>query len=186
MPLFRSWRERFFPAHLWLEEINTNLPKAGCSFGDVFARLKTLSLYIPTASPSLICLLTLAPHCFSLSDSTKKLGIQTLTKWVFWDTSLLSSQSAGFPNRVIFLASTPRLLESLASHAASGACLGSVTVRRIFPCWASQRLASGGFLSSGKTVSLLALLLLTLCSGNYHLFSFKALPLASNWGITAT
>ena len=33
-----------------------------------FARLKTLSLFCPTATPSLFCLLFLVPHCFLLSD----------------------------------------------------------------------------------------------------------------------
>ena len=33
-----------------------------------FASLKFLSLYFPTASPSLFCLLTLVPKCFSLAS----------------------------------------------------------------------------------------------------------------------
>ena len=34
------------------------------------------------ASPSLFCLLTLVPHCFFYSDSTKERGIQTPTRWL--------------------------------------------------------------------------------------------------------
>ena len=41
-----------------------------------FARLKMLSLYFPTASPSLFCLLTLVPHCW------------TLKNWCFWTVVL--------------------------------------------------------------------------------------------------
>ena len=57
-----------------------------------FARLKTLSLYFPIASPSLFCLLTLVPHCFW---SIKETDIQTPVRCLFWGTSLLPSQSAG-------------------------------------------------------------------------------------------
>ena len=69
---------------------------------------------------------TLFPHLPHLR-SIKEPGIQTLTRCLFWDVSLLSSQSAGFLNKVIFLASTSRLLDSLASHAPSRASLDSVT-----------------------------------------------------------
>ena len=47
-------------------------------------------------------------------------------KMVILRFSLLSSQSAGFLNKVIFLTSTSRLLDSLASHAPSRASLDSV------------------------------------------------------------
>ena len=53
------------PAHLWIEKINIPFPKTGPS-RRCFARLKTLSLYFPTASPSLFCLLTLVSRCLSL------------------------------------------------------------------------------------------------------------------------
>ena len=44
-------------------------PSEGWTFSwRCFARLKTLSLYFPTASSSLFCLLTLVPHCFFLSN----------------------------------------------------------------------------------------------------------------------
>ena len=46
-------------------------------------------------------------HCFSLSDSMKETDIQTPMKWLFLDTSLPSSQSASFPTKVVFHASTP-------------------------------------------------------------------------------
>ena len=68
-----------------------------------------LLLYFLTASPSLFCLFTLLPHRLSLSDSIKETGIQTQIRWFFRDTSLSSSQSAGFLNKVVFFASTPRL-----------------------------------------------------------------------------
>ena len=90
-------------------------PAKGWPFPEMFLkteRLKTLSLYFSTASPSLFCLLTLVLHCLSPSDSVKELGIQTLTRWLLWDISLPSSWSAGFPNK-IFLASIPCLLDSL-------------------------------------------------------------------------
>ena len=45
-----------------------------------------------------------APH-FSIKEP----GIQTPTKWLFWDISLPSSWSASSPNKLKFLASTPLL-----------------------------------------------------------------------------
>ena len=72
----------------------------------------------------LIALFTLLHHCLSLSTlpfllnfliislsgSIKEPGIQTQTRWLFWDISLPSSWSAGFLNKVIFLASAHCLL----------------------------------------------------------------------------
>ena len=115
-------REIIWSCHLWIEEINTLLPKASD-----FSRLKTLSLCFPTASSSLSCLLTLIPPCFFLSDSIRETGIQTTTRWLLWDITLPSSQSAGFPNKVVFLASTPCLLYSLACSVISRASLDLVT-----------------------------------------------------------
>ena len=46
---------------------------------------------------------------------------------IFWNTSLPSSQSAGLQNKVIFLASTPRLSDLLACHVVSRPSLVSVT-----------------------------------------------------------
>ena len=64
--------------------------------------------------------------------SIKEPGIQTQIRWLFWGASLPSLRSAGFPNKVIFLASTPRLLDSLACLVASRMSLDSVTI------WLSQ------------------------------------------------
>ena len=83
---------------------------------------------------------SLLPHCLSLSIlpfdfsfslllslwSIREPGIQTPQRWLFWGTSLPSSQSADFPNKVVFLASTPHLADSLACHAMSRASLNSV------------------------------------------------------------
>ena len=57
----------------------------------------------------------------------KEPGTQTLTRWLFWDISLPSSSSAGFLNKVVFLASTS-LSDSLACRVASRMSLDSVTV----------------------------------------------------------
>ena len=51
-------------------------------------------LYSLTSSPSLFY---------------KRANIQTLTRWLFWDISLPSSQTAGFLNKVVFLVSPPHL-----------------------------------------------------------------------------
>ena len=61
-------------------ELNTSFPEADS--WRCFARLKTLFTLLLTASPSLFCLLTLVPHCFSLSlsDSINEPCIQTLTR----------------------------------------------------------------------------------------------------------
>ena len=45
-----------------------------------------------------------APH-FSIKEP----GIQTPTKWLYWDISLPSSWAASSPNKLKFLASTPLL-----------------------------------------------------------------------------
>ena len=69
-----------------------------------FARLKTVSLYFPTASPSLSCLLTLVPLW-----SIKAHGIQTPIRWLFWGASLSSSWSA---SSLIKVSSLPQHLVS--------------------------------------------------------------------------
>ena len=51
-----------------------------------------------------------------LSPSINKLDIQTLIRWLFWDISLPSFLSAGFLNKVIFLASTCCLLVNWLLH----------------------------------------------------------------------
>ena len=58
---------QFVLAHLWIEEVNT-LSKGWTLPWRCFAILKTFSLYFPTESPSLLCLLTLVPYCFFFSD----------------------------------------------------------------------------------------------------------------------
>ena len=69
------------------------LPKAGHSRG----YLQNLRPFYFTSSPP-------PPLC-----AIKETGIQTPIRWFIGDTSLPYSRSASFPNKVIFLASTPRL-----------------------------------------------------------------------------
>ena len=69
----------------------------------------------------LLCFLT-SPLLWSIKEP----GVQILVRWLFWGASLLSSQSSGFQNKVVFLASTPSLLDSLACPAASRASLDLV------------------------------------------------------------
>ena len=64
-----------------------------------------------------------APQLYSIKEP----DIHTPTRWLFSDISLPSSWSAGFLNKVIFLASTLCPLDSLASHVASRVSLDSVT-----------------------------------------------------------
>ena len=131
--------------------------------------MKTLSLYLPTVSPSLFYLLTLVLPCFSLSDCIKEPGLQTLTRWLLWDIRLLSSWSASFPIKVIFLASTFHLLDSLACCAASRVGLGSVTgcvhfsflvvqllsrIQLFATPWTAARQASLPFTSLGQEIKL--------------------------------
>ena len=83
----------------------------------------TSSLLLPR-----FCLQTLGPHCFSPSGSIKKKnGIQAPTRWLFWDINLPSSQSAGFLNKALFVASTPYFSDLLASHVVNRVSLNSVT-----------------------------------------------------------
>lgn len=63
-----------------------------------------------------ICKIMAFPLYFksSLLCSIKEPGIQTARRWLLRYISLPSSPSAGFPNKAIFLASTPYLPDSLA------------------------------------------------------------------------
>ena len=80
-----------------MEEISTSLSKAEPSWS-CCPRLKTLFLYFLTASPSLFCPLTSVPHCFFLSLwFYKRTCHLTTIRWLLWEISLTSSQSAGFP-----------------------------------------------------------------------------------------
>ena len=82
----------------WLwekKEINTSLPEAGPP-GHVLQAWWPFLLYLLIAFPSLFCLLTLVARGFSLW-SIEEPGIQTWTRWLFWDISLPSSPSASFP-----------------------------------------------------------------------------------------
>ena len=95
---------------------------------------------------------TLLPHCLSFSIlpfnfSSSLLvslwpihepGIQTPIRWLFWGASLPSCWSAGSPIWSLFLASTPRLSDSLAPCVASRASLDSVMP---WPAWNSKRVA---------------------------------------------
>ena len=118
--------ERLNNNKLWIEEINTPLLRLAIP----------LEMFCKTEDP-----FTLLPHCTSLSIlpfdfsfslflslwCIKEPGIQTPRRWLFWGTSLPSSQSAGFPNKVIFLASVPHLSNSLACCVMSRASLDLVT-----------------------------------------------------------
>ena len=73
------------------EEINIS-PPWGWPFQGIFTKL----------------LAFLLPHLLPLC-AIKETGIQSPIRWLFWDFSLPSSWSAGLPNKVIFLASKPRL-----------------------------------------------------------------------------
>ena len=64
------------------------------------------------------------PHLWSMKEP----GIQTPTRWLYGDISLPSSLSAGFLNKVLFLASTLPPSDSLASHVANRASLDSATL----------------------------------------------------------
>ena len=85
------------PVHLWMatrkKKLTHPLPEAGRS-GDICKTygLFTLLLHLPPT----LCVI-------------KETGIQTPIRWLFWDFSLPPSQFASFLNKVVFLASTPRL-----------------------------------------------------------------------------
>ena len=86
------------------EEINISPPQ-GWLFQEMLCKTDgpfyfTSSLPLPHYSAFLL---------YFPSDSIKRTGIQTPIRWYFGDPSTPSSQAAGFPNKVAFLASTPRL-----------------------------------------------------------------------------
>ena len=66
------------------QEINISPPQ-DWPFQVMFARLMVFSLYFLTS-----------PHLCSIKEP----GIQILIRWLFWDVSLPSSQSARFPSKV--------------------------------------------------------------------------------------
>ena len=85
------------PVHLWMaarkKKLTHPLPEAGHSRG----HLQILpASYFTSSSPPPLC-------------AIKETGIQTPIRWLFRDISPPSSRSAGFLNKVLFLASTPRL-----------------------------------------------------------------------------
>ena len=68
-----------------------------------------------TEDPFTLLSLSILPFDFHSSllfslCSIKESGIQTQARWLFWDISLSSSWSATFPNKVVFLVSTPHVL----------------------------------------------------------------------------
>ena len=78
------------------------------------ARKKKLTYPLPEAGHSRRYLQNVWPFYFTSSSppplcAIKETGIQTPIRWFFGVTSLASSWSASFPNKVVFLASTPRL-----------------------------------------------------------------------------
>ena len=79
--------------------------------------------FTPRCLPLSVLPLTVAPYCLSLWLCNRT-SIQTLTRCLLWGISLLSSRSAGFPNKVIFFASTPHLSDSLACHCGKQTVLG--------------------------------------------------------------
>ena len=74
------------------EETNTSPPQ-GWPFQGIFAKFMALLLYFLISYPSL---------CY-------KRNWHPPIRWFIGDTNLPSSRSAGFPNKVILLASAPRL-----------------------------------------------------------------------------
>ena len=113
-------------AHVWIEEINTLLPEADPS-RRCFARLKTLFYFTSSLPLPLYFAFWLLFFIASLSLWCCKIipSIQAPIRCYF--ETLPSSQSASFPNKVVFFASTPCLLASLACSAVSRASLDSVT-----------------------------------------------------------
>ena len=85
------------PIHLWMaarkKKLTHPLPEAGHS-----------RVYLHNLWASYFTSLSPLPLC-----SIKETGIQTPIRCFFGDISLPSSGSASFPNKVVFLASTPRL-----------------------------------------------------------------------------
>ena len=103
------------PVHGRKEEINT-------------APCQRLAILGDTCKIKDLFTLFYLPHLWSMKEP----GIQTLTRWLFGNISLPSSLSAGFLNKLLFLASTLPPSDSLASHVAGRASLDSNTV---YVCW---------------------------------------------------
>ena len=91
VPLFSSWKGGLsLPT---CDEINTRCQKTGHSLGDVLRNWRPFHL----TSPLPLTLYSVFDFSFSLLLSLwyiKEPGIQTQIRWLFWDASLSSSQSA--------------------------------------------------------------------------------------------
>ena len=85
------------PVHLWMaigrKKLTHPLPEAGHS-----------RRYLQNLWPFFFASFPPPPPC-----SIKEPGIQTPTRWSFWNISLPSSPSAGFLNKLLFFDSTPHL-----------------------------------------------------------------------------
>ena len=94
-------------------------------------RKKKLTAFPRLNIPGDICktydLFTLFPHLLPISVLWKKLASRPRMRWLFWDISLPSSQSASFPNKVIIPCLNTSSPDSLACRVASRVSLDSVT-----------------------------------------------------------
>ena len=102
------------PVHLWMAARKKKLtpPPWGWPFQEIFARFMAFLLYFLTSSPSLFYKRNWPPDPI---------------RWFFWDSSLPSSRSAGFPNKVSIPCLNTSSPDLLACCAASRASLDSVT-----------------------------------------------------------
>ena len=104
----RTWLSNWTELNLWIEEINTPLPKADHSLGDVLQDWRPFHF----TSPLPLTLYSVFDFSSSLLLSLwyiKEPGIQTQIRWLFWGTSLPSSRSASSPIKV---SSLPQHLKS--------------------------------------------------------------------------
>ena len=139
-PCFSVWmlKQSAFvqdPVHLWMATGRKNLtyllPEIG-PFQEIFAGLMTF-YFISSLLPPLL--------------SVKDTGFPIPIKWLFWDIILPSSWPDNFPNKVIFLATTPSLLDLLTCHVVSRVSLDSVT-----GWWWDNKVMFGKPQSSGSSL----------------------------------
>ena len=112
VPLFRTWS-----TYRWQKGRNEHLLCLRLAIlGDV-CKINDLFTLLPHL-----------PHLWSIKET----GFQTPVGWLFWVARLPVFSVSCFRNKVIFLASVPHLLDSLACHAVSRVSLDSVALWETF------------------------------------------------------
>ena len=113
---FSAHRRQSDPDHLWMAAERKKLTYP--------LLVKQITFDFISSSPSPLC-------------SIEEPGIQTPKRWLFWDISLPSSQSANFPNKVIIPCLSILSVDFLGCHEVNRRNLDLVTVTSLYMVFSS-------------------------------------------------